>query len=158
VAEGQGTNLAGHEPGTRPRLGAAAVILDDQGRVLLVKHTYGRMNWELPGGAAERGESIVETALREVREETGLDVEALHTTGIYYEPASDMLHFVFRCRPRDGDFGAKPDRLEISRCAFWPPGELPRPISDFTMRRIDDALSGATMPTPAIVPSRRWFH
>jgi 8-oxo-dGTP pyrophosphatase MutT (NUDIX family) len=158
VAEEQADKLAGHKPGTPPRLGAAAVILDGQARVLLVKHTYGRLNWELPGGAAERGESIVETVLREVREETGLDVEALHTTGIYYEPATDILHFVFLCRPRDGDFCAQPDQLEISHCAYWPPGDLPRPISDFTVRRIADAVSGVTMPTPGTVPPRRWFY
>src|SRR5688500_810850 len=35
------------------KLGAAAVILDTLGRVLLVKHTYGPLNWELPGGGAE---------------------------------------------------------------------------------------------------------
>jgi 8-oxo-dGTP pyrophosphatase MutT (NUDIX family) len=48
------------------RLGAAAVILNDAGHVLLVKHTYGRLNWELPGGGAEAGESIIATAIREV--------------------------------------------------------------------------------------------
>ncbi len=52
----------------KKRLGAASVILNNQGWVLLVKHSYGRLNWELPGGVAEVDESIVETALREVRE------------------------------------------------------------------------------------------
>ena len=57
------------------RIGAAAVIVNDEGGVpLLVKQTYGRLNWELPRGAGEAGESPDETVLREVREETGLDV------------------------------------------------------------------------------------
>jgi 8-oxo-dGTP pyrophosphatase MutT (NUDIX family) len=56
------------------RIGAAAVIVNDEGGVPLVKQTYGRLNWELPGGAGEAGESPDETVLREVREETGLDV------------------------------------------------------------------------------------
>ncbi len=54
------------------------------GKNLMVKHTYGRENWELPGGVAEFNESIVETALREAREEMGLQVAAENTTGIYY--------------------------------------------------------------------------
>lgn len=37
------------------KLGAAAAVFDDRGRVLLVKHSYGPLNWELPGGAVESG-------------------------------------------------------------------------------------------------------
>lgn len=46
---------------TSKRIGAAAVIVDDGGRVLLVKHSYGRLNWELPGGGAEVNESAEES-------------------------------------------------------------------------------------------------
>jgi len=53
---------------------AAAVIVDADWRVLLVKHSYGRLNWEVPGGAAEPDETPMDTALREVLEETGLTV------------------------------------------------------------------------------------
>jgi 8-oxo-dGTP pyrophosphatase MutT (NUDIX family) len=38
-------------------IAAAGVILNSHGHVLLVKHSYGPLNWELPGGAAERDES-----------------------------------------------------------------------------------------------------
>lgn len=139
------------------RLGAAAVILDEHGRVLLVNHRYGRLNWELPGGGAEAGESIVDTALREVLEETGLAVEAEHTTGIYDDTEADMLHFVFRCRSRGTAPVPCPDAEEISECAFWSPAALPRPISDFTIRRIGDALSGTRQPLPVLVGPRKWL-
>ena len=79
------------------RVGAAAVVLDDHDRVLLVRHTYGRFNWELPGGASEPRESFAQTALRELREETSLEAVAERLTGIYYEPETDAHHFVFRC-------------------------------------------------------------
>ena len=140
-------------------LGANAAILDDQDRVLLVKHTYGRLNWELPGGVAEYNESVVETAVREAREETGLDVSAKHTTGIYYEPEIDLLCFVFLCQPHDGTFDSlRPDNKEISRCAFWPLDALPRPISDFTICRITDASSGMRLPLPTVIPKRQWLY
>jgi 8-oxo-dGTP diphosphatase len=45
-------------------IGAAAVILDSEERVLLVKHSYGKNNWDLPGGKAEDNESAEETAKR----------------------------------------------------------------------------------------------
>jgi 8-oxo-dGTP diphosphatase len=52
------------------RLGAAAIILKVN-TVLLVRHSYGKLNWELPGGWNEPGESLIDTVVREVREETG---------------------------------------------------------------------------------------
>ena len=78
-------------------MGAAAVILNAQGEVLLVRHTYGKCNWEIPGGGAEAGESPVDTAIREVREETGLCVTARHMTGYYHDRDGGGTHFVFRC-------------------------------------------------------------
>jgi 8-oxo-dGTP diphosphatase len=139
------------------KLGAAAVILDTQGRVLLVKHSYGPLNWELPGGGAEQGESIVETALREVREETGLHVVAQHTTGIYYDTETDVLHFVFLCQSRDSTPVPRSETEEISASGFWSPTALPRPISDFTVRRIADAMGGVRQPLPAPVGPRQWL-
>lgn len=139
------------------KLGAAAVIFDSQGQVLLVKHSYGRLNWELPGGYAEADESIVETALREVREETGLGVRARHCTGTYYDPEHDMHHFVFGCEPSDPHASPHPASNEITACAFWPVTALPRPISDFTVRRIEDAVAGNRQPLPQTITSRQWL-
>ncbi len=139
------------------RLGAAAVIVNRAGAVLLVHHSYGRCNWELPGGAAEAHESIVETVLREVQEETGLAVVAEAMTGIYYDAADDFLHFVFRCALRDAVARMEPDGHEITACAYWSPEQLPRPISDFTVQRIQDALGGRRMPLPTLIGPRRWL-
>ena len=58
----------------RAPIGAASVILDPGGRVLLVRHNYGRCNWEIPGGLSLPGASPDRTASRELREETGIDV------------------------------------------------------------------------------------
>jgi 8-oxo-dGTP diphosphatase len=139
-------------------IGAAAFILDEAGSVLLVKHTYGRLNWELPGGGGEANESPVETALREVREETGLVVTALHMTGYYYTPENDWLHFVFRCEREDPEAVPCPDREEISECRFWPIDALPRPISDWTIRRIQDAATGNRFWLPVAIGERVWLE
>ena len=137
-------------------IGAAALIRDQAGRVLLVRHTYGRLNWELPGGVVERNESPSEAVVREVREETGIQTEVISLLGHYYEPAEDRLHYVFEC----GGNGTAPvaNSAEISECQFFDSNDLPRPISDFTIRRIEDALSGAKIPLPANVPVREWFE
>jgi 8-oxo-dGTP diphosphatase len=140
------------------RLGAAAVILDQQDRVLLVRHTYGRLNWEIPGGVSEPGESAMETALREVREELGVDAVPDRMTGLYYEPEQDAHHFVFRCH-LDENATPTPSSEEISASDFWAIHALPRPISDFTVRRIHDALDGRLPPlAPIAVSPRSWLQ
>ncbi|OMF36882.1 hypothetical protein BK133_08150 [Paenibacillus sp. FSL H8-0548] len=44
-------------------VGAAAIIMDSEGRILLVKHSYGKYNWELPSGLSEQNESAEVTHL-----------------------------------------------------------------------------------------------
>ena len=139
-------------------MGAAAVIPDAQGRVLLVQHSYGMLNWEIPGGMAEPGESVLETALREVREETGLFVEPRRLTGIYYEPHEDFHHFVFLCRRLDETTQLTLEPAEITDAGYWEPSALPRPISDFTVRRIHDALLEERGVLPVIITPRCWLE
>jgi len=139
-------------------VGAAAFIVDSEGRVLLVKHTYGRLNWELPGGIGEVDESPCETAVREVKEETGLTVVAQHMTGYYYAPENDKLHFVYRCRQTEEEALPRPDLGEISECGFWPVNALPRPMSDWTVQRIQDAVNGNTFALPTVIGPRVWLE
>ncbi|MCA0147294.1 NUDIX hydrolase [Rossellomorea vietnamensis] len=69
--------------GTRPLIlpGAVVIILNDQQEVLLQHRTDG--GWGLPGGLMELGESLEETARREVKEETGLEIGELTLVNIF---------------------------------------------------------------------------
>jgi 8-oxo-dGTP diphosphatase len=144
-----------HWPGRR--VGVAAVVVNDAGQILLVRHTYGHLNWELPGGASEPGENFAETALRELREETGLTASVDRVTGLYYKREDDSHHLVFRCKV-ENDVEPTPRSEEISACAYWSPVEVPRPISDFTLRRIDDALGDRASHLLVDVPSLTWLE
>lgn len=64
---------------------ASAVVIDDEGRIVLQRRRDNEM-WVLPGGVMELGESVAECAIRETREETGLDVEVTGIVGIYSDP------------------------------------------------------------------------
>ncbi|MGH9121546.1 MAG: NUDIX domain-containing protein [Acidimicrobiales bacterium] len=64
---------------------ATAVVADEAGRILLERRVDNDL-WALPGGVMEPGEMIAETAVREVREETGLEVEPTGLVGIYSDP------------------------------------------------------------------------
>ena len=60
-------------------------VVDDGNRVLLVHRTDNGL-WALPGGAQDVGEYVSETAVRETREEAGVDVEVTGLVGIYSDP------------------------------------------------------------------------
>lgn len=61
---------------------SGAAILDDNNRILLQKRT-DKNCWSFPGGVMDLGESFEETAVREVKEETGLDVKVRELIGVY---------------------------------------------------------------------------
>ena len=72
----------------RLRTGCSAVIFDEDRRVLLTRRAdNGR--WCLPSGGVDPGESVAETCIREVKEETGLDVRITRLIGVYSSP--DMI-------------------------------------------------------------------
>ncbi|AUG81171.1 DNA mismatch repair protein MutT [Kitasatospora sp. MMS16-BH015] len=64
---------------------ASAVVTDDAGRILMQRRTDSGL-WALPGGGMDLGDSLPGTAVREVKEETGLDVEITGLVGTYTDP------------------------------------------------------------------------
>lgn len=65
------------------RIGCSALIFDQSGEKILLTKRSDNGQWCLPGGVMEPGESISETCIREVLEETGLEVEVLRIIGVY---------------------------------------------------------------------------
>lgn len=65
-----------------------AVIKDDEGRLLLIKrgHEPAAGLWSLPGGRIEPGETDIQALIREIAEETGLEIEAGHLLGAVQRP------------------------------------------------------------------------
>jgi 8-oxo-dGTP pyrophosphatase MutT (NUDIX family) len=66
-------------------------VTDDAGRILLIKRSDND-NWALPGGAIDLGESLVQAAIRETREETGIHCEITGLIGIYTDPRHVILY------------------------------------------------------------------
>lgn len=66
-------------------VGSSAVVVDGEGRILLQRRSDSG-NWALPGGKMDIGETFAESAVREVKEETGFDVRIDRIVGIYSDP------------------------------------------------------------------------
>lgn len=138
----------GHQPFVAA--GSVAVVMDDAGRILLqLRSDYKQ--WGLPGGGLELGERIDKTAVCEVKEETGLDVEIVRLSGVYSDerfyaryPNGDELKAilaVFVCRVTGGILEIDGD--ESLDLAFFAMDDLP-PLPDFVQEMIADALKGET--------------
>ena len=117
----------------------AAVVTDDEGRILLQKKSSGEA-WSLPAGSIEPGESPEEAIIREVREETGLNVSVEKILGVYggigfryTYPNNNQVEYtvvLFRCRV-NGASGTALDPETASLGCFsehdMPPLALPYP-------------------------------
>ncbi|MFW0789930.1 NUDIX hydrolase [Gordonia sp. CPCC 205333] len=68
-----------------------AIVTNNEGHILLVRRRDNNL-WALPGGGMELGESITETAVREVKEETGLTVDITGLVGTYTNPNHVMAY------------------------------------------------------------------
>ncbi len=79
---------------TIPTTRVSVIVIQDE-RILLVKHRKGnRQYWVLPGGRLEYGETFFECAVREIKEETGLDVEVERFVFLSEAIAPDRLHHI----------------------------------------------------------------
>lgn len=130
-------NRVGHELLLLPSV--MGVIYDEQSRVLLVRQSADGL-WSTPGGVIEPGETPATAVVREVLEETGLEVEIERLLGVYGGPdfvvaypngdRSQYVSAIFECRIVGGALGADgdetddlayagPDDMNGLRCQPW---------------------------------------
>lgn len=117
------------------RIGVYAIIFD-QGCVLLALRRDIDW-WNLPGGGMEAGETVDEAIRREVREETGLEVEVEQLVGVYSKPQKQEVVLTFRCRVVGGALTATEESRE---CRYFAPNVLPVNTLPKHRQRVEDAL------------------
>lgn len=96
-------------------LSAAAVILNKQGEILLIKGPL--RGWEMPEGQVEEGESLKEAAIREVKEESGIDIEVLKFCGVFQNVNESICNTLFLAKPIGGIETTSAESVEV---AFFP--------------------------------------
>ena len=110
--------------------GASAIVTDDQGRILLQRRS-DNARWALPGGVMDIGESIGQAIVREVREETGLEVTPEDIVGVYSDPGHvfayddgevrQQFSVCFVCKTVGGELQVSKESSEV---AFFSPEEI----------------------------------
>ncbi len=128
-------------------LGAAGVIRDAEGRVLLVRESHPE--WEpeqepfvTPGGKIEDGETPRDAAEREIFEETGIVAKVGPLVGVYVSRADDvLLAFVFLAEVTAG-VATVPAGDEIIEVGWFDPAHLPTPCPSISTAAIADAVEG----------------
>lgn len=129
----------------KTRIGVGVIVTDAEGRVLLEQRSDCGL-WGLPGGRVEPGETIDETARREVREETGLEIGALFLVGVYSEPTGRLATY-----PGDRE---SVHLIDIVVSAAMQSGALCRSSESEALRFFPHKALPANLAPPASAPLR----
>ncbi|MEU6788075.1 NUDIX domain-containing protein [Nonomuraea angiospora] len=127
---------------SRHSVSVAGVIVDDQGRALLIQRRDNG-HWEAPGGVLELNEDIISGLRREVQEETGLEIEPELLTGVYKNMKHGIVALVFRCHITGGSLVV----TDESKAFRWVTADEARVLSVQAFAiRVLDALAGTGYP------------
>jgi ADP-ribose pyrophosphatase YjhB (NUDIX family) len=121
------------------RLGTRVAVINEKNEILLSKRG-DFATWALPGGRVDNHELIQDTAIREVREETGLEVEIVRPVGLYYQQGRSRMDILYRAKPIGGELFKASDETLDNR--FFSPDNLPKPL--FGHLQIQHAYSDKT--------------
>lgn len=127
-------------------LGVRVLVENDKGEVLLVRHTYVE-GWYLPGGGVETGETMAQTAVKELREEVGFEILGEpQLLGMYKNISASKRDHVAVYKTgewREAEV-FKPNR-EIAEMAFFALDNLPDTITAGNLNRINEFYHGVPM-------------
>jgi 8-oxo-dGTP pyrophosphatase MutT (NUDIX family) len=115
----------------RPEKNGVKCLVTDNDRVLLVRHTYGRRSWDLPGGAVKTGEQPIEAARREMEEELGLGAAPWTGVGQLRGSVDHRRDTIYLFRAEVGTPTLAVDAGEIAAAQWFARGRLPTDLSPY---------------------------
>jgi ADP-ribose pyrophosphatase YjhB (NUDIX family) len=123
-----GVGVAGY---VTPKIAIGAVVGNDKGQILLIQRADSGI-WLYPTGWADVGYSASEVAVKEVKEETGIDVEVRRLIGVFDGlrlnfTSTPLYSLVFHCHAIGGEL--RPHPLETLDAGWFDPDDLPEPLA-----------------------------
>lgn len=121
------------------KVSVAGLVTNDEGKILLVNSPW--RGWEYPGGLIEPGETFQEALHREIREESGVEVEITGFVGICKNVEKDIVNIDFTCRYVGGELTTSDESTEV----IWATPEEAMEMITFplTAKRLKQMLSGS---------------
>ncbi len=105
------------------RAAVAAMIFDEQGRILLFKHTYRKFEWGIPAGGLEYNEQPADAIVREFFEETGMELQVERMLLAESSREDRNISLIYLCKIAGGTFK---ESHEISEMKYFEVDDLPR--------------------------------
>lgn len=134
---------------TEVRISVSAVVRRcHRSHEILLMRRSDNAHWGLPGGYVEPGESVVVAAEREVREETGYEIEVGRLVGVYSDPRTQVIEYRDRRRVQAvnlcfeavaGSLGEQITPDETLETGFFATSQLPEPFVPIHRMRVEDA-------------------
>jgi ADP-ribose pyrophosphatase YjhB (NUDIX family) len=120
---------------------AGAVVRDERGRVLLLRHTLRRgSGWGIPGGFLARGEQPEEAVRRELREETGLELDEVELVFVRTLRSVQQVEIIFRATMPSAATESLTESFEVEGAEWFALEQLPEELSQDQRRTIRRAL------------------
>jgi 8-oxo-dGTP diphosphatase len=104
------------------RAAVAAMIFDEQGRILLFKHTYRKFEWGIPAGGLEYNEQPENAIVREFFEETGMQIKVEKLLQAESSKEDRSITLIYLCKIESGTFR---ESSEISEMKYFDLNDLP---------------------------------
>lgn len=128
--------------GPKHVISAAVIVINNHDEILLIKGP--RRGWEMPGGQVEEGESLQDAAVRETKEESGINIEIVKFCGIFQNVERSICNTLYLGKAVGGVPTTSPESLEVG---FFPINQALEMVTLENFRqRIKYCLDEATHP------------
>ncbi|WP_018759395.1 NUDIX hydrolase [Paenibacillus terrigena] len=130
----------------------SAFVKNEKGEVLLLRTHWRSDTWEMPGGNVESGEPLDVAVCREYLEETGIVIQPLGITGVYYNATKHVLSVVFTAEYVSGEIIIQPEEIQEARYIALNESN----IDQYITRPNQKSRTLDAMRARAIIPYETW--